>query len=102
MRDFFGYFKGMPYGECNENFESYCHLQNTLPKDKIIAHMDSLEKWFTSLPTSDVFTGEKLQGGLCDDGNFTFPLDFLHYYKNYDIGIPYEYEEYLKSIGVGE
>ena len=22
------------------------------------------------------------------------------YYKNYDIGIPYEYEAYLKSIGV--
>ena len=34
--------------------------------------------------------------------NFTFPYEFLHYYKNYDIGIPYEYEEYLKSIGVGQ
>ena len=38
--------------------------------------------------------------GLYDDGEFTFPLEFLHYHKYYDIGIPYEYEEYLKSIGV--
>lgn len=35
------------------------------------------------------------------DGDFTFPYEFLHYYENYDIGIPPEYEEYLKSIGVG-
>lgn len=102
MKILFGYFKGMPYGECNEDFDNFRDFQNTLPREKIFAHMNALEKWLTSLPTRDIFTGEKLQGGLCDDGNFTFPLDFLHYYKNYDIGIPYEYEEYLKSIGVGE
>lgn len=46
--------------------------------------------------------GEELTAGKCVDGEFVFPLDFLHYYKNYDIGIPYDYEEYLKSMGVGE
>ena len=63
--------------------------------------MDSLEKWSTSLTKRDIFTGEKLYVGKIVDSEFVFPLEFLHYYKNYDIGIPPEYEEYLKSIGVG-
>lgn len=100
----FGYFKEMPYTICNEDFEEYRKLKNTLPKDKIYEHMllaDSRDAWRTSIPTYDIFTGEKLTAGKIVDGDFVFPLDFLHYYKNYDIGIPYEYEEYLKSIGVG-
>ena len=44
---------------------------------------------------------DALKKGQYIDGDFRFPLDFLHYYKNYDIGIPYEYEAYLKEIGVG-
>ena len=55
----------------------------------------------TTLPSRDIFTGEKLHAGMFWDGDFVFPYEFLHYYKNYDIGIPYEYEEYLKSKGVG-
>ena len=43
-------------------------------------------------------TGERIQAGIYKDGKYVFPLDFLHYYKNYDIGIPLEYEEYLKTI----
>ena len=42
-----------------------------------------------------------MRAGQYIDGDFRFPLDFLHYYKNYNIGIPYEYEAYLKEIGVG-
>ena len=45
-----------------------------------------------------MFTGERIQAGKYKDGKYVFPLDFLHYYKNYDIGIPLEYEEYLKTI----
>lgn len=48
----------------------------------------------------DIFTGEKLTAGQYIDGEFRFPLEFLHYYKNYDIGIPPEYEEYLMKKGV--
>jgi hypothetical protein len=48
-----------------------------------------------------MFTGEELHAGMFWDGKFTFPYEFLHYYKNYDIGVPYEYEAYLKEIGVG-
>lgn len=98
----FGCFKGLPYGNCNEDFEKYREFRNKLQKNKIYAHMDSLSKWRTSVETVDIFTGEKLTAGKCVDGEFVFPLDFLHYYKNYDIGIPYDYEEYLKSVGVGE
>lgn len=96
----FGWFKGLPYGDCEEDFDDYKKFKNTIPKEKVIEHIESgdVEKWATSLYTCDMFTGEKLQAGMYEDGDFEFPYDFLHYYKNYDIGIPYEYEEYLKGI----
>ena len=94
----FGYFKGMAYHNCDESFDTFKEYHNTLPKKKIIAHIESLEEWLTSIPSFDIFTGEKLQAGKYMDGTFVFPLEFLHYYKNYDIGIPPEYEEYLKTI----
>lgn len=93
----FWYFKGLPYGDCNESFEEYREYKNALPKQKVYEHMNSLEKWRTSLPTHDIFTGEDIEAGLSIDGEFSFPLDFLHYYKNYDIGIPYDYEAYLRD-----
>lgn len=94
----FGYFKGMPYEDSEENFDDYRNFKNGISKKQVISHIESLEKGLTSLPTKDLFTGEPLQAGLYEDGEFIFPLDFLHYYKNYDIGIPYEYEAYLKTI----
>lgn len=94
----FGYFRGMPYEDSNEDFESYRNLKNSIPKDKVIAHIESLDIGLTSLPTKELFTGEPLQAGIYEDGEFIFPLDFLHYYKRYDIGIPYEYEKYLLTI----
>ena len=94
----FGYFKGLPYKSATEEFEYYRGLKNTIGKDMVIAHIETLEEWNTSVPTKDIFTGEKLRAGQYHDGEFAFPLEFLHYYKNYDIGIPYEYEAYLKTI----
>lgn len=97
----FGCFKGLPYGNCNEDFEEYRKFKNTLPRSKIYEHMDALSKWRTSVETVDIFTGEELTAGKCVDGEFVFPLDFLHYYKNYDICIPYDYEAYLRDeVGI--
>lgn len=98
----FGYFKGLPYEDSNESFEEYQNLKNEISKAAVIEHIESLEVGLTSLPSYDFFTGEKLHAGVIWDGHFVFPYEFLHYYKNYDIGIPYEYEEYLKKIGVGQ
>ena len=94
----FGYFKGMPYKSAIENFDDYKNFHNTIPKEQVIAHIQTLEKWYTSLTSTEIFTGMDMQAGQYHDGEFAFPLEFLHYYKNYDIGIPYEYEEYLKTI----
>jgi len=94
----FGYFKGLPYEISTENFEDYRKFRNEIPKEKVIAHIESLDEWNTSGISRDMFTGEELDPGLYEDGNFIFPLEFLHYYKNYDIGIPYEYEAYLKEL----
>jgi hypothetical protein len=50
------------------------------------------------MSTEDIFDGEEIpQAGIYEDGDFTFPADFLHYYKKYDIGIPEEYENYISS-----
>ena len=36
------------------------------------------------MTTQDIFTGEPLeQAGIIEDGDFTFPIDFIHYYENY-------------------
>ena len=94
----FGFFKGMPYEDSEESFDDYLRLNNRIPKKRVISHIESLDKGLTSLQTKDLFTGEPLQAGIYEDGDFVFPLDFLHYYKNYDIGIPYEYECYLQTI----
>ena len=94
----FGFFEGMPYEDCEEKFENYRRIKNSISKEQVIEHIESLDKGLTSLDTKDLFTGEKLQAGIYLDGEFVFPLDFLHYYKKYDIGIPYEYETYLKTI----
>lgn len=96
----FGLIKGMPHSYCNEEFESYKKFKNSIPKQKIIEHMESdkVERWYALDFSCDMFTGEDLVSGLIEDGNFRFPMEFLHYYKRHDIGIPYDYEEYLKGI----
>lgn len=98
----FGFFKGLPYENCYENFDDYKKYKNSIPKNAILAYISSLDAGLTTLPSRDIFTGEKLHAGMFWDGEFTFPYEFLHYYKNYDIGIPYEYEAYLKGLGVGQ
>ena len=97
----FGFFKGMEYGAdyCVEDFETYRAFHNSLPKNAVVAHIEALPVAYTSLRVTDMFTGSALgNGGLYNDGEYTFPIDFLHYYKNHDIGIPPEYEQYLKGI----
>lgn len=97
---FFGYFRGMPYEDSNDDFEDYRKFKNTLSRETIIRHIESLEPALACLESLDIFTGEDLIAGQYIDGDFGFPLEFLHYYKNYDIGIPPEYEEYLLKKGV--
>lgn len=97
----FGYFKGMPYSISSEDFDEYRKFKNTLPREKIYEHMlqvDARHRWRAVVETHDIFTGEELTAGKCVDGDFVFPYEFLHYYKNYDIGIPYDYEAYLRDV----
>ena len=101
MKKEFGFFSWMPYENSKDDFEEYKKLKNKIPKEKVIAHMESLEPWATSLPGKDPFTGERLQSGVYDDGEFLFPMAFVHYFKNYEIGIPYEYEQYLEGLNNG-
>ncbi len=98
----FGYFKGLPYSNCNDDFEAYRGIKNSVSKAAVIAHIESLAPLLATMGSWDIFSGAEVTAGMYEDGGFRFPTDFLHYYKNYDIGIPPEYEEYLKSIGIEE
>nr|DAJ43525.1 MAG TPA: hypothetical protein [Caudoviricetes sp.] len=94
---YFGFFKGMKYGKCDEDFEDYKKIKNRIGRDKILRYLESLSvSAVAPISTEDIFDGEGIeQAGIYEDGNFTFPTDFLHYYQKYDIGIPEEYEKYI-------
>ena len=94
---YFGFFRGMNYGKCNDDFDSYKKIKNKLKKSDVLAYMKQLPiAAFAPMSTKDIFTGERLEeAGLVEDGQFAFPFDFIHYYERYDIGIPIEYEKYL-------
>lgn len=94
----FGIWEGMPYGIPTDKYEDFEQFQNEIDKKKVIRHIESLDVWSCSPMSKDIFTGEKFYGGIIIDGPFVFPVDFLRYYKTRDIGIPYEYEAYLKTI----
>ena len=101
----FGFFRGMIYGDdCDENFDTFKNYVNDLPRDEVIKHIEGLDGAYACITTYDIFTGEMLPAaGIYDDGEFRFPFDFLHYYRNYNIGLPPEYEEYLKKkLSIGD
>ena len=94
----FGFWEGMPYGIVTDKLEDFKAFKNSLPKDKVISHIESLDDWISSTNSTDIFNGGQFNAGVYHDGDFTFPVDFLRYYKSQDIGIPPEYETYLKTI----
>lgn len=95
----FGAWENMHYAiVTKDTFKELSKVHNNIDKQKVIKHIESLDYLTGGVSTYDMFTGERLQAGQYIDGEFAFPLDFLHYHKNYDIGIPLEYEEYLKTI----
>lgn len=95
----FGFWEGMPYGgSATDKYEDFLGYKNTLSKENVIRHIESLDDWISSELSQDLFTGERFNCGIYMDGNFVFPIDFLRYYKRCNIGIPYEYEAYLREI----
>ena len=96
----FGLLKGMPHTGSNENFEDYKKFKNSISKEQVVAYLESdrVEKCYGLMPSYDMFTGKPIECGIYEDSEYMIPMEFIHYYKNYDIGIPYDYEEYLKRI----
>ena len=96
---YFGFFKGMGYGKCEDDFEMYRNFKNKLKRDDILEYIKGLPIAGVALmTTTDIFTGAALeQAGIIRDGDYTFPIDFIHYYEKYDIGIPAEYEKYISD-----
>lgn len=89
----------MQYGKSNDDFEAYKKIENKLNKPEILKYIKSLPiAGIAPMTVYDIFTGQTLkQAGIIEDGEFTFPTDFIHYYENYDIGIPLEYEKYIET-----
>ena len=94
----FGFWAGMPYGITTDKYEDFEQFKNSIEKERVIKHIEALDDWIASEASEDLFTGERFNAGVYEDGDFTFPVDFLRYYKTKNIGIPYEYETYLNRV----
>lgn len=98
----FGVWPGMDYNitiDTFEDFQGYFKL-NKIEKAVVADHIRNLDDALASGPVYDIFSGNKIANnhGMYEDGPFNFPIDFLYYYENYDIGIPQEYEDYLINV----
>lgn len=98
----FGLFKGTPIGlnkDIAEDFEEYKKYKNNLDKKDVIKYMKSLKNTFLApMDNYDIFTNKSIvSAGFVMDGDFAFSIDFIYYYENYEIGIPEEYENYIKT-----
>ncbi len=96
---YFGFFDTNVYDDSNEKFDDFKNLENDLPKEEILKYIQNLPVGAISpMIVTDMFTGDRIElVGLYIDDDFIFPLEFLYYYKNYDIGVPKEYENYIKT-----
>lgn len=97
-RKAFGFWREMPYRTLTDSFEECKRYRNSISKEAVIRHIEVLPVGISSVCSYDIFTGEEFNCGIYNDGEFTFPVDFFRYYKKCDIGIPPEYEAYLKKI----
>lgn len=96
---YFGFFEGTNYDICEGTFEDYQKIKNKLDKEVILDYLKSLQiSAICPMTARDMFTGEMIENaGIYEDGDFTFPTDFIYYYERYDIGIPLDYERYIAS-----
>ena len=96
---YFGFFNGMKYGKCEDDFDAYKKTKNKLKKTDILEYIKQLPiAAIAPMSVEDIFDGEAIeQAGIVEDGDFVFPIDFIHYYEKYDIGIPEEYEKYIEN-----
>ena len=96
---YFGFFNGMKYGKSCDDFKSYKRIINDLSKTEILQYIKALPiSAIVPMSVVDIFDGQIIeQAGIIEDGDFIFPLDFIHYYEKYNIGIPKEYENYIKD-----
>lgn len=118
---YFGWFKKVNYNrvsddkgiprqdeEWYDDFETYKQFKNTISKKAVKEYFKSIGNKRGIMLTLDhytnIITGHNVFRTMADyeDGDFRFPADFTYYYSNYRIGIPYEYEKYLKAKGIGK
>ena len=99
-RWYFGYFEESLYGLKTDTIGEMKTYKNSIDKTKVIEHIDAIRPWLICgmLCGVDRFTGEHFEAGGYDDGEFSFTIDFYRYYKRGEVGLPHEYEEYLKKI----
>ena len=88
-----------------DDFEDFKQFKNTISKKAVKEHFKTIKDRGISLGLNhytNIINGHDVfrRVGTYQDGKFCFPADFIYYYSNYRIGIPYEYEKYLKRKGI--
>lgn len=93
---FFGFFKGMKYGKCEDDFDDYKKIKNHISRDKILKYLESLSiSAVAPMSTEDIFDGEEIpQAGIYEDGDFHFQLISYTITKNMIL----EYQKNMRTI----
>lgn len=57
---FFGFFKGMKYGKCEDEFDNYKKIKNHISRDKILKYLEGLSvSAVAPMSTEDIFDGKR-------------------------------------------
>ena len=94
----FGFWAVQGWDNPTDTYEEMLKYHNTVDKQKVIKYLENLPAGYgAGFPHKDFRNGERIELGIIIDEPFVTSFDFLHFYKTSDIGIPYDYEEYIKD-----
>lgn len=96
-RYYFGFWEPV-YGEPHDSELELQSLKNAIDRNWVIQHIEQMEDYLASAQIADRYTGEMFNAGFYRDGDFVFSTDFFRYYKAGHVGLPLEYEDYLKQV----
>ena len=81
-----------------KDFAIYAKYKNKLLKTDIITHLQKQNYCISGneTPVYEIFNNKQIGiDSFYKENGYFIPCELVYYLKHYDIGIPYEYEEYL-------
>lgn len=102
----FGFFEGNLFKRVTDSIHDMISIKNELPKKAIIDYIESRtdQLGYSTMCYSndqfvDVISKDMLpyQPGIYTIDRFVFPVEFPYYMEKYGVGVPKEFEEFVKK-----